>query len=632
MRSVRRLRAGGVALAALVLGAAIGRTSLAAQRAPALGVFTADMAVTMRDGVVLRADVWRPAGDARHPTLVYRTPYDKIPTSTSGIVRKAVERGYAVVVQDVRGRYASDGEFRAYTQEGADGFDTIEWAAAQPWSNGKVGTFGLSYPGAVQWLAAIQSPPHLVAMVPAMTFASPTHFWYTGGVWDGSWLEWAWVNMAPDLRRRRNLPGPQTTRAARAAWAKDGAAMQAFLPRLDMPALKGVAEWYYEWMQHPPYDPWWDWAELTTKYDRVTPAVLNISGWHDEMYGPIGAATNFTGLVQARGGDAATARTQLVIGPWTHGNDLATTRIGTREMGAAASLDYDALVLGWMDAWLAGADNGVARQPAVRVYAMGAGAWRSGGAWPLPAERRMLFLGGAPVAGHTAGTLEWAAPAGDVASVFVSDAARPVPDVHGGAMGAFDYRGLSARDDVLVFETAPLSQDVEVVGPIGAEIVLAVDRPDTDLWVKLLDVASDGTAYNVMSTGLEVMRASYRDRTAEPRLLTPDQVYRLEPRTLMTANRFARGHRIRVALMASFAPNMSRNLHTGRLEFTSAETARARITIHHGGARGSRLVLPVRVDGLPIRLDEGATSWRQEPPASGSASSPATRARAWPPR
>ena len=583
-------------MVAIVLGPVGGEDPLSAQPSVTAGVADVNVAVPMRDGVVLRADVRRPADALRHPTLVYRTPYGKTETTTSALVRKAVERGYAVVVQDVRGRYASAGDFRAYTQEGADGFDTIEWAAAQPWSNGKVGTFGLSYPGAVQWLAAVQSPPHLIAMVPAMTFASPTHFWYTGGVWDGSWLEWAWMNMAPDLRRRSGAPGPQSYQDARTAWTASGVAMQEFFPRLDMPVLEGLAEWYYEWLRHPAYDPWWDWAELTNKYARVSAAVLNISGWHDEMYGPIGATTNFMGLVKTRGGNAREARTQVVVGPWTHGSDWGSSRIGTREMGAAAILDYDELVLRWMDAWLTGADNGAEREPPVRIYAMGAGAWRTGDTWPPPAERRPLYLGGAPAPGTTAGTLEWTPLARETSAAFVSDAARPVRDLHDGKAGGLDYRSLSTRDDVLTFETAPLPTDLEVLGPIDAEIAISVDRPDTDLWVKLLDVAPDGTAYNVMSTGLDVIRASYRNKTPAQALLEPGKVYRLTLDTLMTANRFLRGHRIRVAVMASFAPNMSRNLHTGRLEMDTAVTARARITVHLGGPGGSRLVLPIRRD------------------------------------
>ena len=176
----------------------------------------------MRDGIVLRADLYRPPGSGRFPVLVHRTPYSRTESPPDPLVLAAVRRGYAVVLQDVRGRYGSGGVFEAYRQEGRDGFDTIEWAARQAWSNGAVGTFGLSYPGAVQWLAAVERPPSLKAMVPAMTFSTPENFWYSGGVWDGSWLDWTWLNIAPDLRRRLDVAGPRTDEEAARSWDRDG--------------------------------------------------------------------------------------------------------------------------------------------------------------------------------------------------------------------------------------------------------------------------------------------------------------------------------------------------------------------------------------------------------------------------
>ncbi|MBI1738779.1 MAG: CocE/NonD family hydrolase, partial [Acidobacteria bacterium] len=257
--------------------------------APAQQSFTTekDVAIPMRDGVVLRADIWRPASEGKFPVLVYRTPYDKRRAPESyATYRKAVERGYAVVMQDVRGRYASAGEFLPYQQEGKDGYDTIEWTAAQPWSNGAVGTFGLSYPGAVQWLAAMERPPHLKAMVPAMTFSTPRNFFYSGGVFDGSWIGWIWNNIAPDARVKKNLPGPKTGAEARAAFEKDASKLQGRLPLMALDELKGVAPWYFDWMRHEPSDAWWEWCELRGKYARTDAAVLNLSGWYDEAYGP----------------------------------------------------------------------------------------------------------------------------------------------------------------------------------------------------------------------------------------------------------------------------------------------------------------------------------------------------------
>jgi putative CocE/NonD family hydrolase len=581
-------------LAAVALGAWLVPTKSArAQLDTTIGVITRDVAVPMRDGTLLRADVWRPTISGKYPALVYRTPYNKAGVFTTySLFRAAVSRGYAVVAQDVRGRYASAGEYLAYQQEGRDGYDTIEWAAVQPWSDGRIGTFGLSYPGAVQWLAAVEQPPHLLAMVPAMTFATPRHFWYVGGVWDNSWISWVWHNIAPDLRARRGLQGPRTNRDAAAAWPNEGRVLQTSLPLAAMSAFRGVADWYYEWMRHGPFDPWWDWADLTTKYDRVTAAVLNLSGWHDEAYGPAGATMNFAGLVKARGGDARAARTHLVVGPWNHGiGPIARTRIGDRDMGAAAALDYDELVLRWMDRWVKGLRNGVDGEPPVRVYAMGANAWRTGDRWPLSGERVTLYATVPAAPGKRAGQLGWHnAPRHDSSS-FLSNPDDPVRDPHAETPGPHDYRSLGARPDVVIFETDPLASDVEIVGPITARVYLSVDGRDTDVWVKLLDVAPDGTAFNLMSPGLDVLRASYRDGSATRALLEPGRIYALDVPTLLTSNRFLRGHRIRVAIMASFAPHMSRNLHTGALEMDSSRAIRTRVTVHHGGAYPSRIEL-----------------------------------------
>src|SRR6202158_2706454 len=201
----------------------------------------ADVSVPMRDGVVLRRAVLRPSAEGKFPALVYRTPYGKqFALREYKTFEKAVARGYAVVVQDVRGRYASDGEFVAYQNEGRDGYDTIEWAARQSWCDGNVGTFGLSYPGAVQWLAAVENPPHLKAMAPAMTFSTPRNFFYSGGVFDGSWLDWIWMNIAPDASKRKHLPGPENYKEAAASWKLEHGRLQNFLPLRDLAALTSV--------------------------------------------------------------------------------------------------------------------------------------------------------------------------------------------------------------------------------------------------------------------------------------------------------------------------------------------------------------------------------------------------------
>jgi putative CocE/NonD family hydrolase len=548
----------------------------------------------MRDGVVLRADILLPRAHGRFPTLLYRTPYNKEDAlRTYTTFQNAVERGYAVVVEDVRGRYASAGEFIAYQNEGRDGYDTIEWAARQPWSDGNVGTFGLSYPGAVQWLAAVESPPHLKAMVPAMTFSTPQNFFYSSGVFDMSWIAWIWDDIAPDLRAKKNLPGPKTYHDAEAAWPKIKNELLWTLPLDSLSELRGVAPFYYEWLHHPPDDPWWNWAELRDKYARVHAAVLNLSGWYDEDYGPEGATTNFLGLLAARK-DLRDKRDQLLIGPWIHGvEETGQTRSGDREFGPAARIDYDQVVLDWMDRYLRGVKNRVEGQKPVRLFLMGENRWHDVDTWPPPhAAPTSFYLAGAGLQ-KKGGTLDTAAPTEEEFSVFTSDPAHPVVDPYAGLLGGHDFRALATRSDVLVFDSEPLAQDVDVLGSITAQIYAACDCPDFDLWVRLLDVAPDGSAFNLMSPGNDVLRASYREPQRSRQLLTPGRIYMLTLPNMRTGNVFAAGHRIRVQISASFFPDFSRNLQSGELETTSARMRKAEIRIFHDREHPSRIVLPV---------------------------------------
>jgi putative CocE/NonD family hydrolase len=564
--------------------------SLVAGIAPAAAMqVDRNVAVPMRDGVVLRADVYRPARQGRFPVLVFRTPYGKhYAADGDGVHRKAVERGYAVVLQDVRGRYASDGHFDPYRQEGRDGYDTIEWAAKQPWSDGRVGTYGLSYPGAVQWLAALEQPPHLLAMAPAMTFSSPRRFFYMGGIFDRSWLPWIYQNIAPDARRRLGMP---VGGDAEGRWREVADELQGFLPLRELPWLRKEAPYYFEWLAHPPEDPWWDWAEVRGRYGRVSAAVLNLSGWYDDAYGVEGAATNFSGLVQARKSGAA--RTHLVIGPWVHGApSTMASRAGELEFGPAAALDYDGLVLDFHDHYLRGVANRFAAEPPVRYFVMGENAWRDADAWP-PAAESVKVLHLAAAVGDGRGRLQAAAPTErESSSRIVGDSKRPVTDPHD-VPGAHDYSALAARADVLTFDSEPLAEDLTVVGDVTAEIHISCDCRDFDLWVRLQDVHPDGRAFNLMSPGNDVVRASYRDPIVGPQPLLPGRVYVLRVPTLMTANRYGKGHRIRLQVSASFDPHLSRNLQTGESEVTSAESRVAVITVHHGLARASRILLPL---------------------------------------
>jgi putative CocE/NonD family hydrolase len=552
----------------------------------------ADVNVPMRDGVLLRADVLRPSQGGPFPVLVYRTPYGKQDArSESTLFEHAVKRGYAVVIQDVRGRYGSDGEFRPYENEGRDGFDTIEWAARQSWSNGAIGTFGLSYPGAVQWLAAVQTPPHLKAMVPAMTFSSAQNFFFAGGTWDMSWIDWIWFNIAPHVRAKRGLTGPKTYEEAAASWHTEGPQMQRFLPLANLPQLTQTAGYYYDWLGHPAHDPWWDWAELRDKYDRNRAAVLNLSGWYDDNYGPEGATTNFNGLNESRTGQIY-SNAHLLLGPWVHGvESTAQFRSGEREFSPSAVIDYDEIVLRWMDHYVRGIDNAVDRENPVRYFVMGSNEWRDAQVWPPAARATAFYL--TPEQGKKSGSLTTSKPeTKERFTRFVADPNNPVVNEYS-APGAHDYRKLAERSDVLTFDTPRLERDMEVTGPIHARIFISCDCRDLDLWVRVLDTAPDGTAFNLMSPGLDVQRASYRDPSRGPQWLTPRKIYQIDLNNLITSNTFLAGHRIRVQISASFFPNFSRNLQNGKSEVTSADAQKATIAVYSDSKHASQVILPV---------------------------------------
>ena len=570
----------------LLLCATLAGCAQSSRLADAIRVDSA-VAVPMRDGVELKATVWRPASGERVPVLVTRTPYGR-GEGAPEIVSPAVKRGYAVVVQDVRGRYESGGDFEPYRHEGRDGYDTIEWAARQPWSNGVVGSFGLSYPGAVQWLAAVETPPSLRAMVPAMTYATPETFWYSGGVWDGSWLDWTWWNIAPDLRRRLDRPGPRTDREVAAAWEQGGAEAKRHRPLLSLPDFQDVAPWYYEWMRHPPGDPYWSWAAVKGKYDRVGAAVLNLSGWFDEPYGPVGAVTNYAGLTASRPADSA--NTRLILGAWTHGVDATErSKAGDRDFGKQAGIDYAATVLRWMDRYLKNQASGPS-DPPVQVFVMGANRWRSSPAWPIPGtDADTLFL---QATDSGAGRLVATRSSDQGERTIRSDPAHPVEDPYNGDYGAHDYRALPDKPGVTVFETPPFSEPYEMIGQVTAELAVSASVPDFDLWFQLYDVAPDGTAWNLASPGTGLQRASYREGGPERKLVPAGEVVRMRFAGPFTANRFQRGHRLRVAVSGAFFPLFSVNPQTGGQEFESGETRAGDIRIHAGGAVASWIVLP----------------------------------------
>jgi uncharacterized protein len=547
-----------------------------------------ELSTPARDGAILRGELHNGAGDIRRPALLIRTPYGRHQYRDDSMVAKAVERGYAVVVQDVRGRHDSAGTFDPYKHEGHDGYDTIEWIAAQPWCNGRVATAGLSYPGAVQWLTAVETPPHLACAFPAMCFSSARQFFYFGGAFDLSWLPWTANNIAPDDRRRRNVNGPQTTGQAREWWREHGHDALRRVPLRGHPLLEGVTPFYDEYLDHPDDGPYWDFAELEQRYGKVRVPIFNFSGWHDEGYGPIGATRNFAGL-RATGGTPEARQPRLVIGPWVHGAPkLDTRKVGDRDFGDAAGLDYEAQVLDWCDLHARDVEHALQSEPPVRLFVMGANRWRTETAWPVPSMARALYF-------RAGGGLTADPPTDDeTPERFVFDPNDPVEDPHFDAgLGPHDQRAIEARPDVLVFSTPPLDEDLEVIGSIEFHLWVASSAPDTDFYCRLLDMDRDGAVWNLMSPTLEVLRAKYRNGEDQPEYLQPGQPVELVFRLALTANRFLRGHRIRVQVTSSFFPHLDRNPNTGRPSAIESRLVPARQVVFNDAKRPSRVILPV---------------------------------------
>jgi len=548
-----------------------------------------NVSMAMRDGVVLRADLWMPRLGSRFPVLIFRTPYSKNEGDPDNerTFEAAVKRGYAVLVQDVRGRYASDGAYEPYRQEREDGYDTVEWAASQPWSDGRVGMFGLSYPGGVQWLAAVTTPPHLKAIVPAMCFSTLNQFIYYGGVLDVGWIEWIYKCMSADARVRLDLPGPRTDAEAARVWNEEHLIdWLSYLPLMDLPYLREVAPYYYDWVKNDPYTAYWEYGDLRSQYDQVDAAVLNLSGWHDEPYGAEGAVTNFLGVSQSRGPYVDPA-THLILGPWEHGvGAVREGRAGELTFPAAA-LDYDDLVLDWLDCHVrdVGCED-ISSMP-VHYFVMGAGQWLTADTWP-PDEAE-------PVSYYFASRQELSrqAPAEPQSFSFVANPKDPVEDKFGANFGAYDLRYLAEREDVLTFDTPPLASDLKIGGDIRVEISVQSTAPDFDICVLLLDVYPDGRAYNLVSPGAGLQRISYRDPQKGKQLLQPGEVVRLRLGNLRTANLFREGHRIRLAIFASWSPYYARNLQNGQDERYSAEMSSAEIRVVQQSDQLARLILPV---------------------------------------
>jgi len=537
-----------------------------------------DQKIKMRDGTELSADVYRPDGPGKFPCILSRTPYLKSGAGTAEFGKYFAAHGYAFVAVDVRGRGDSQGFFVPYRNEGRDGYDSIEWCAAQPWSSGKVGTIGGSYNGKNQWLAAIEQPPHLTTMIAMVSPSDPFVEFPLGEPipLEASWYFYTSGHVAQNIE------------------AVDWASLNWHLPLLSMDEASGrTMPTWHELFDHPQLDSYWEAERYQNKYDRVQVPVLHISGWYDDEQ--VGTPLNYIGMT-THGPTPVRKSQHLLMGPWPHGIN-SKSKLGDVDFGPTAIIDLKKTMLRWYDAWLRDVDNGVKSEAPVRIFVMGANRWADEQEWP-PAHTQYtdfyLHSGGRANTIFGDGQLSTDAPAAEKTDKFVYDPADPAPFITDPSFaqigGPDDYRAIERRDDVLVYTSTPVTADTEVCGPIKVTLYAATTATDTDFTAKLIDVWENGFAQR-LSDG--IVRARFRNGMSKQELAQPGAVYEYHIDAWNTCEMFKAGHRIRLEISSSAFPKYSRNLNTGKALGTNSDMITAEQTIYHDAQHLSHVTLPV---------------------------------------
>ena len=553
-----------------------------------------DSEVRMRDGTFLKADVYSPTDKGSYPVLLQRTPYDK--RDQVDFALKAAARGYVVVIQDVRGRFSSDGEWYPFKHESQDGYDSVEWAAALPFSNGKVGMFGASYVGATQLLAAVSRPPHLAGLCPMETASDYYEGWtYEGGALQ-QWFDETWTsNLSRDTLVRTVREDSNPIELSRLL------PLSTYTPlriRTSDDFARKSTPYFFDWLSHPTYDDYWKQWSIQERYEQIQVPVLTVAAWYDIFLG--GSLRNYIGLETKAGTKAARETQRLIIAIGGHAGQ--GRKIGDFDFGAeAADFDERQITLEWYDYLLRGIENRFSKQKRVRIFVMGANQWREEDEWPpARAKRTRYYLhssGGAnSLAGN--GELSLQVPTTEKPDQYTYDPLDPVATIGGPlccnnrdlAGGPRDQRRVEARNDVLVYTTSALRENLEVTGPVSVDLYVSSSAVDTDFTAKLVDVWPDGLVQN-LSDG--VVRGRYRDSRTSSTPLTPGEVYQLTIDLHSTSNVFQKGHRIRLEISSSNFPRFDRNLNSQHSASESAVVTKAQNTILHDRQHPSALLLSI---------------------------------------
>jgi putative CocE/NonD family hydrolase len=525
--------------------------------------------VPMRDGVKLAAEIFRPDAPGQFPVLMLHRYFRE------GADRGEffATRGYVVALVDCRGRFDSEGTWVPYVNDPQDGYDAQQWLGRQPWSSGRIGTFGMSYNGFTQLMAAPLASPYLKCLVPQEGQQTNFGHLYNDGVMQLNVVfEFGLhTKQGSQIQRIFAIDHPHYRRLPLLA-AVD-----------DFPNVQHVKDWF----RHARYDDYWKAYGVKEKYGRIRVPALFLTGWYDNLCHE--GWRNFLGFRTQGGSEAARQGTRIVVGPWTHGGSF----------GLPGLLDLE---LRWYDFWLKGVQNGIDREAPVRIYVMGAEKWRDEREWPLARARYTPFYlasGGRANALRGDGRLAIERPAsGEFGKPdrFSYDPANPVYTLggqistHADIWGAKDRRVRQERDDVLVYTTDPLDKDLEATGPVELRLFVSSTAVDTDFTATLTDVHPDGRAIHVCEG---IRGVTFRESLESPTPIEPGRIYELSISLWETSMVFKAGHRIRLEVSSSNFPRYARNQNTGLPLGTSAEIRKAQQTVYHDPDHPSRLILPL---------------------------------------
>jgi uncharacterized protein len=558
-----------------------------------------DVPAQMRDGTILRADIYRPPGDRSVPVLLSRSPYGKtVNVSTFGSAHPIwlAQKGYMVVVQDTRGRYSSDGEFYPFLHEMEDGYDTVEWTAGLPGADGRVGMFGFSYVGATQLLAAVTRPPSLTSIAPGFTASQYYDGWtYNSGALSTAFVcYWANLLALDTAIRRGDRNGTDrllTTLGDAPNWFWS-------LPLSECQPLDGGhAPYFYDWIEHHTYDNYWRRWSIDEDYSRIVVPGLHIGGWYDVFLS--GTVKNFNGLKSGAGDDSSRTQQKLLLGPWTH---MPWTPVGRSGYVGPSTNEVDDWMVRWFDQTIKGYDTGVLDH-AVTMYTVD-GEWLDFDEWPpgdVETETWYIHSDGRANSKYGDGRLDRHPPGSEPVDVFVYDPGVPIPSLGGHSccfdtitpMGPADQHGAEVSRMMLVYTSDPLAEPIDLIGDVSVTLFAATSVQDTDFTARLCVVDPNGRSVNLQEG---ILRARYRNSLSKAELLEPGEIYELTIELGPVGARVPAGSSIRLNISSSDFPQWDRNLNTGGtpLQESAMVAQPATQTVLHNSEHPTSIRLPVR--------------------------------------